>query len=58
MPRPAIRTLAFLAVAGLASAASAWSAHGHRVVTLLALDHFEDVAPAWLLTREMRDRAA
>lgn len=40
------------------SPASAWSAHGHRVVTLLAIEHFEDTAPAWLLTREMRDRAA
>jgi len=58
MPRPAVRTLALLAAAGFASVAPAWSAHGHRVVTLLALEHFEDAAPSWLLTRAMRDRAA
>ena len=58
MPRPTVRTLVLLAAAGCATAAPAWSAHGHRVITLLALEHFEDAAPSWLLTREMRDRAA
>ncbi len=51
-------TPACVLAACCSSVALGWSAHGHRVVTLLAIEHFEDTAPAWLLTPEMRDRAA
>lgn len=52
----------FLALAVTLSAAAppslGWNAHGHRLVTHLAMDRFADTAPAWLLTDEARTRVA
>ncbi len=53
-----LRCVSVLAALFVASSAFAWSAHGHRVVTLLALEHFEEDAPGWLLTPEVRARVA
>src|SRR5262245_51867869 len=47
MPRRRVR-LAALVIAGLASQALAWNAHGHRTVTRLALDGLSPEAPSWL----------
>lgn len=49
---------AALAAASAAAPALGWSAHGHRVVTHLAMDRFEDVGPAWATSETARARAA
>ncbi len=43
---------------GLARPAAAWNAHGHRTVTLLALDRLPADAPAWLRDPAIRARVA
>lgn len=39
-------------------AALGWGAHGHRIITYLALDALPADAPAWLRERAIRDRIA
>lgn len=50
----AAATFMFLA----ASAAFGWGAHGHRVVSQLAMDRFNEHAPEWLQTEEAHARVA
>lgn len=47
---------AWMVVAWAASVASAWSAHGHRLVTRLALDGLGPELPAWLHEGAVVDR--
>ena len=54
-----VRTLLSLAcVLMIALPATGWDAHGHRVVTLLALDLAGEDLPAWLRTESARARIA
>lgn len=42
------------AVTGLAAAASAWNAHGHRVITILAIEGLPPSMPAWIREEPIR----
>jgi len=53
------RCLSFLlAVIVCSGAAFGWGAHGHRTITLLALDNIPSDAPGWLTSDEARRRIA
>jgi hypothetical protein len=49
---------AWMVVAGAASIAGAWGAHGHRIVTRLALDGLGPDLPAWLHDTPVVERIA
>ena len=54
-----LRALGVCTLSALAAApAAAWDAHGHRLVTHLALDSFAASAPAWVLQNDYRTRIA
>jgi hypothetical protein len=48
----------FLAIAALAAPARAWNAHGHRLITYLALKGLPPEAPDWLRDSAVRLRIA
>lgn len=50
--------VALLALCATSSLALAWGAHGHRLVTHLALDGLPENAPAWLTDQSTRNRIA
>lgn len=48
----------FILAANLVSVAGAWDAHGHRVITYLALDGLSPDMPQFLREKSMRDQIA
>ncbi|MEP0847873.1 MAG: hypothetical protein HRF50_13770 [Phycisphaerae bacterium] len=52
------RRLAAMTAALMVSSAFGWGSHGHRVITMLALDGLPPDAPAWLRDAEIRKRIA